>query len=596
MILQALNQYYERLQNDPDQDIAPFGFSRQKISFCVVIENDGSFVSFQPVVSEVVRGRSLPKKLIVPGQAKPPGAGINPCFLWDNATYILGQVPEGRSADWAKQRFDAFRKRHLDAEKEIKDTAFSAVCRFLEKWNPDQLQSHPELAEMATNFGAFRLRGEEGYVHDQPAVLDWWRSQVANQSEGETGCCLVTGEMLPIARLHEPKIQGVAGAQTSGALLISFNLDAFESYGREQSYNAPVSQQAAFQYATALNHLLNEQGRRIQIGDATTVFWTEKPVPEETLIPDFFNSPPSLGEETEDNERLKRLNTFLTCLRKGRPDEHVETPGGRNTVFYLLGLSPNASRISVRFWLVGTLGELNDNLAHHVRDLDICGLDRIPGFHELLCETAPLKRDYPDDEKIPRPLEASLTAAVVRNQPYPAGFYAALLRRIRCEGFIDKNRRKDWKRAMAVRAAAIKTILIRNFGKEINMALDTERPEPAYHLGRWFAILEKTQKEALGENLNATIKDKFYVTASTAPATIFPRLLQLHQHHLKKIENPGWRIKREKEAQEIASRLKSFPKRLNTQEQGLFHLGYYHQTQDFYTPRNNNNDKETSNQ
>ncbi|MBN1943902.1 MAG: type I-C CRISPR-associated protein Cas8c/Csd1 [Phycisphaerae bacterium] len=571
MILQALNQYYDRLAADPKQNIAPFGFSRQKISFCIVVEPDGTLASFQPVVSEVVKGKPLPENLIAPGQAKPPGAGLNPCFLWDNVTYLLGVVPEGREAEWAEKRFEAFRDRHLAVEKEISDEAFSSVCRFLKRWQPSQVADHPELADMTKNFGAFRIRGREGYVHDRPAVQEWWRKQTANQSEGEIGRCLVTNETLPLARLHEPKIKGVRDAQSSGALLISFNLDAFESYGKTQSYNSPVSEKAAFQYATALNRLLDDMDRRAQIGDATTVFWTETPTPAEKIVSPFLGGYIPPAQEGEDNELLAALKAFLDCLRKGKRDELASQLGTPETKYFILGLSPNASRISVRFWLSGTLGELGTGLARHIRELDIVGLpdERPPTLRDLLRETAREAKD------IPPLLEGGLTRAILMDTDYPQAFYQAILRRIGADRRITPNR-----------AAAIKVVLIRNYGKEIPMSLDVNRPEAAYHLGRWFALLEKIQRDQPGsEKLNTTIKDRFYTCASATPAAVFPRLIQLSQHHLRKIENPGLRITREKQTQEIADRLNVFPRRLNLEDQGLFHLGYYHQNRDLYTKK-----------
>lgn len=597
MILQALNQYYDRLANDGEQDIAPFGFSRQKISFCIVLERDGTLAQFQSEVSEVVKGRSLPQSIIVPGQSKPPGAGINPCLLWDNATYLLGQKHEDHDAAWAAKRFQAFRDRHLALEKEIADEGFSAVCNFLRNWQPEQIEAHSELAEMTGSFGVFRLRNVEGYVHDRPAVRSWWQKQIGGlDEEALQGFCLVKGEKMPLARLNEPKIKGVADTQSAGALLVSFNLDAFESYGKIQGYNAPISQVAAFQYATALNKLLADSGRRKLIGDATTVFWTETPTPEERVIPSLFAGGLPTALQTEDKELVDRIRSFLDCLRQGKPDELAGKLDSPETRYFILGLSPNASRISVRFWMTGIVRELAQRLSEHVRALDIIGLDGSPPVvQELLRETAPPKGGYPDTGKIPSPLATGLMQAVLKGLPYPIAFYAAILRRVRCEQFVSREKRNDWRRAMAVRAAAIKAVLIRNFRKEIAVSLDPQRPEVAYHLGRWFAMLEKIQRDALGENLNSTIKDRFFSAASATPSVVFPRLIRLCQHHLNKVEATGLRIMREKQVQEIAAQVNAFPRQQSLEDQGLFHLGYYHQVQSLYTRKSNGQNNETLN-
>ncbi|MCA9060382.1 MAG: type I-C CRISPR-associated protein Cas8c/Csd1, partial [Planctomycetaceae bacterium] len=279
MILQALNQFYERLEADPDVDIAPFGYSRQKISFCVVLNDDGTLHDIVPETDDS-SGKPRPRSLIVPGGAKPSGAGINPCFLWDNSGYMLGFKPDDPKPERTLGAFDAFRRKHQELKDVIDDPQFAAVCQFLEAWKPEDAAQSAVLAETSTGFGVFRIRGQSGYVHQRIAIREWWDAQ---QSGGEdqsavVGQCLLTGREAALARLHEPKIKGVAGAQSSGAALVSFNDKAYESFGREQGFNSPVSQAAAFQYCTALNFLLNpDRGRRIQIGDATTVYWTDAP-------------------------------------------------------------------------------------------------------------------------------------------------------------------------------------------------------------------------------------------------------------------------------------------------------------------------------
>ncbi len=256
--------------------------------------------------------KKIPRPRIVPGGAKPSGSGINPCFLWDNSGYMLGYRPNDLKPARTLEAFAAFRKRHLDLEKEINDPEFSAVCRFLESWEPEQ--EHPELEEMATGFGVFRIRGQTHFVHERPAVNRYWRHQLGLRDEdtGSIGQCLVTGISGRLARIHEPKIKGVLDAQSSGATLVSFNFNATESYGKEQSYNAPVSEEAAFRYANALNHLLRMGSRqRVQIGDATTVFWTAQPSPAEAVFGVVFQPLP------EDEPQKKEVEALLRQVARG---------------------------------------------------------------------------------------------------------------------------------------------------------------------------------------------------------------------------------------------------------------------------------------
>lgn len=578
MILQALNAYYTRLENDPKVDIAPFGFSRQKISFCVVLNNDGSLHDIIPEDDGDAK-KPRPKLLVVPGGAKPSGSGINPCFLWDNTGYMLGYKPDDDKPERTLQTFEAFRDRHLELKESIDDPEFHTVCEFLSHWNPESAADHTTLTETSTGFGAFRLRERMHYVHERDAVRAWWTSQLTGGDDDSAvrGQCLLTGDAATLARLHEPKIKGVSGAQSSGASLVSFNDSAYESFGRSQSYNAPVSESAAFQYGTALNHLLRaESGRRIQIGDATTVFWTESPSPAEELF-GFVADPSRVS--AEDDVQKDKVRSLLRRIADGASAEELELGNG-DTPFYVLGLSPNAARLSVRFWYVSTLRDLVSAIHQHFRDLEIVRSDRDPEFPavwQLLRETARETKDIP-------PLLGGAVMRSVLNEKtaYPQMLFAAVIRRIRADREIR-----------AVRAGIIKAFLNRNvrlnssqLSKELPVALDPDRPEPAYQLGRLFAELEKTQEDALPE-INDTIKDRYFSAASATPGTVFPRIIRMSQHHLSKLgsNSPGSRVHHEKQIQEICGRLDGFPSHLSLNDQGLFALGYYHHRQNIFTKK-----------
>ncbi|HEX6986035.1 MAG TPA: type I-C CRISPR-associated protein Cas8c/Csd1, partial [Planctomycetaceae bacterium] len=470
-------------------------------------------------------------------------------------------------------------QRHLEVEREIDDPAFSAVCRFLERWNPDHAATHEELAQVTGGFGVFRIAGTEGHVHDRPKVRDWWLGRLrSSDGAGERMQCLVTGEVAPIARIHEPKIKGVWGAQTAGALLVSYNFDATESYGKTQSYTGPVSEEAAFRYAVALNKLLEPGSRqKVQLGDATTVFWTEKPTPAEAIFGFVFES-----RQAEDPRLKLRVGHALKSLAEGRyPGEDLGDP---ETPFYVLGLSPNAARLSVRFWWQSTLGEVAGNVGRHVRDLAIVRPPNAPEFlttFQLLRETAREAKD------IPPLLSGGLARSVLTGTAYPQAFYAALVRRLRAD------REVSYVRAAAIKACLNRSVRLRDrdlppdlrpLDKELPVSLDPDRPEPAYQLGRLFAALEKVQEEAL-PGLNDTIKDRYFGAASATPASVFPRLIRLSQHHLGKLDNRAYRLSHEKRLQEICGRLDGFPSHLSLRDQGLFAIGYYHQRQDFFTKK-----------
>lgn len=582
MILQSLHQLYHRLSEDPAYEIAPRGFSPQKISFCVVIQPDGTLFDI-----EDVREGGRTRLMTVPGEAKPSGSGINPCFLWDNQTYLLGRQPEDKKDGFGKDRFEAFRERHLQAEAEIDLAEFGSVCRFLERWTPEELENWPILAELGTGFGVVRIQGQLRCVHELPGVKDWWIQRLETKERGASGQCLISGEMKPIARLH-PKIKGVAGAQSAGAAIVSFNDSAYESYGKEQSFNSPVSEEVAFRYGTALNALLGgplSKKHRTRIGDTTVVFWTEKPTLLEDCLADILGDGSNAPDKVQDETQQDRIRRVLRAIRAGRiqtPSED-EDPG---TPFFILGLAPNAARLSVRFFFRSTLEDLMRQLHDHqlalemIREFETAKGKRFPdpefpAIWQILRETA-----RASDEVSPL-LGGALARSIIEGTDYPGSLLAAILRRIQADRTINY-----------LRAATVKAVLVRNHKLAIPIMLDPENTDSAYLLGRLFAVLEKTQDDALGL-LNAGIRDRYYSAASATPASVFPRLLKTYQHHLGKL-SPGAKINREKLVQEIFAPVVTFPRQLTLQQQGLFAIGYYHQRRDLFSKKTESHETETN--
>lgn len=573
MILQSLHQLYDRLLEDPSYEISPPGFSPQKVSFKIVLREDGSLLEPQEVDAKV--------QTRVLGDAKPSGAGINPCFLWDNQTYLLGRQPDDKKDGFGQERFEAFKKRHLDAENEICSAGFKAVCRFLEEWNPARIGEYQLLEEVGTGFGVFQIQGKRGYVHDEPEVLEWWLRNLPKNPEPTTGQCLLTGKQdTPIARLH-PKIKGISGAQSSGASLVSFNDTAYESYGKSQSFNSPVSEDAAFRYGTALNALLagpNSKEHRIRIGETTCVFWTEKRNILEDCFVELFGSGSNSIEEVQDTGKIARLKLLFRAIKSGGNFHHISDID-TGTPFYLLGIAPNAARLSIRFFHRSTVGELLKNLHEHhnclsiVREYEEARGKRFadpefPAIWQLLLQAARVS------DEIPPLLGGALARSIIEGTNYPEGLFAAIIRRIHAERTVPY-----------LRASILKAILVRNHKKDIPIMLDKSNTNPAYLLGRLFAALEKTQEDAQG-SLNAGLRDKYYSSASATPASVFPRILRTYQHHLAKLSEGG-KINRERLVQDILGGIDAngFPKQLNLQDQGVFAIGYYHQRKDFFTKK-----------
>lgn len=589
MILQSLNDLYTRLADDPAYEIAPPGFSPQKISFRIVLKPDGGLFAIEDARTPDEKGKLQNTVMLVPGEAKPSGAGINPGLLWDNQTYLLGRQPEDKPDGFGLKRFEAFRQRHLDLEQSIQDPAFSAVCRFLQQWSPERITEFPILNDVGTGFGIFALQGEKCPVHESKRVQEWWRSNLDDDSKEKVvvGQCLLTGETVPIARLH-PKIKGVTGSQSAGASIVSFNATAYDSYAKdnEQGLNSPIGKEAAFQYGTALNSLLTgpkSKKHRIRIGDTTTVFWTEKPTVIEDLFADLFSGGSQTVEETQDVTRWAKLQQLLEAVRSGvRYEEHGES----QTPFYILGLAPNAARVSIRFFYRSTISELVAKLHDHhecmklVRQFTEASGSKFPdpefpAVWQILRETARVA------DEIPPLLGGALTRAIVEGSPYPEGLFSAIIRRIQADRTIN-----------FLRAATLKAVLVRNHQLTIPTMLDTANTDPAYLLGRLFSTLEKTQEDALG-NVNAGIRDRFYSAASATPASVFPRLLRNYQHWLSKLGG-GAKVNRERLVQEILSSVDStgFPNQFSLKKQGIFAIGYYHQRKDFFTKKDASTDSD----
>ena len=595
MILQRLAEHYDRIaaSNKDETQLAPPGFSRQKISFCVVLNPDGSLNSFQSL-QEKIGSKLVAQSMNVPGQSKPPGQGINPCFLWDNAAYLLGCVPNpdpdpkkaAKDAARAIMAFEAFRKKHLDLETGIADLSFTAVCTFLRNWSPELARDHAELLkEIATNFGVFKIAGELRYVHEAVSLPDEPDEQAAASQTGATrAMCLVSGAIDEIARLHEPKIKGVGGAQPGGALLVSFNASAYESYGKSQSYNAPVGAAITDKYTKALNHLLEQRNRRGTLGDSTVVFWADHQNVLEDAMSAMFSEPlPNEGPIIEeDQERAREAELLLKQLRDGTGATEIN-PDDQPTRFFILGLSPNASRISVRLWVEADAAELQDRLSKHLRDIALDGDrdDRLLTLRRVVAATGRWdgKKSKFDTDNVPPQLAGDLARSVLTGAAYPQSLLATMIRRIHSDGEVA------YARVATIKACLNRNSRLRGNPLEVSRMLDKNNDDAAYCCGRAFAVLEMIQKDSVEGELNRTIKDSYFTAASTTPSLVFPRLCRLSQHHLAKLDT-GLRIHRERQFGEVINKLRNtFPRLLSLDDQGKFVIGYFHQRQDLYTSK-----------
>ena len=593
-MLASLVRAYDRLPDAP-----PLGFSTEKIGFCVLLNLDGSVASVEDL-RDTDKKRS-PRMLLVP-QAVKRTAGIAPNFLWDKSAYVLG-VTAGEGKRTADEHA-AFRARHADWLAGTDDPGLLALLGFLERWNPDSFAPPIWPEDVRDQNIIFALADDylDGYLHDRPAARALWR-RIGAEGASDPQTCLVTGDAGPVARLH-PSIKGVWGAQSSGASLVSFNLDAFTSYGHDQGDNAPVSEAEAFAYGTVLNRYLEkDSGHRIQIGDASTVFWadcSEEKVADqaELWMGQILGDRSKAGQEEKLVEA--QIEDKLLAMRAGKPLREIEPRLAEGVHIFLLGLSPNAARLSVRFYWEGDFGTLADHYAAYLRDVAMDPAPQRPIFsiRAATLRTAPAEirngQLRYDNDRVSPLLSGELFRAIITGNRFPASLLGLLVLRVRSDHVLDR-----------IRISLIKGLILRNMrldgrlpknadgtdNKDYLMRPDPDDPNSARRLGRLFALIERAQLAALGDDINATVKDKFLGAAAATPGRVFPSLLMnAEKHHLKRLRNghsdAGW-IKNSEHARRVAIGLgrdigqlwaslsEAAPAQHSTEEQGLFLIGYY---------------------
>lgn len=557
MILKSLCSYYNRITETGENVIAGEGFNAEKIHFALVLDRSGKLV--QVLDLRLPKGKRLvPRSVVVP-QGPKRSVNIAPSFLWGSVTYVLGADMKDKP-DRTMKCHEAFKDLHEQLLGKCLDEGARAALSFLANWPPSNAESLADWTDMVEGNLVFQLDGDREFVHERPRIKELWIESLAEGGTGPTGMCLVDGQFAPIARLH-PAIRGVRGAQSSGASLVSFNLDSFCSYGKDQSFNAPVSEHNAAKYTKTLNYLLSSDRNRVQIADATTVFWTERESPVEGFFGVIINPHDTKADD-------KELANYLHQVREGKLPGDIDG----NIKFYVLGLSPNASRLSVRFWHVSTVKEISEMLGQHFSDLQMVrsyeNEPEFPGMWRLLHETYNQKsKDGP-----PPLLGGAVLRAILSGTLYPQALLSSVINRIRADQTID------YMRAAIIRAVLMRKKRILSRGMEVSVALNKDNTNVAYLLGRLFAVLERAQMDAI-PGANTTIKDRFYGSASATPRVVFPQLLRLAQHHIQKSD---WSKLREKQLEEIVGSIQEFPAHLGLDQQGMFAIGYYHQRQDLF--------------
>ncbi|MDA5194524.1 type I-C CRISPR-associated protein Cas8c/Csd1 [Govanella unica] len=580
-ILQALDGYYQRLSQRGEVSAA--GWSPEKFGWCIILGKNGEPIDVQNL-HDMSDKKPKSKLYRVPASFPRPGVTPRAFFLWDKTAFSLGVTKPESGTGWqhADKQHEAFRTLHFARLAGQNDEGLVALHLFLEKWRPERFDEAPFGPDMLDANIMFRLDGELNYLHERPAARALVDRGPNEETKGEDVFCLITGERGAVARLH-PTIKNVEGAQSSGAALVSFNLDAFTSLGKGQGDNAPTSEAAAFRYGAALNQMLIRGGPnrvRRPIGDATVVFWADASKSTVAEAADSFFADAMDPDTLEDAARYE-LAGLMAAVAKGRTLASLRPDIAEGTRFHVLGLSPNAARLSVRYWMSDDIELFAGRLARHYADMTILpeplGWGGAPSVNRLLARSTALQEKY---ENIPPVLAGEVMRAILSGGCYPRSLLAAAVIRLRA----GDDPLSGW------HVAVIRAVLSRDHHKgllqeDVPMSLAPDEPNKAYQLGRLFAVLETAQRMALGK-LNATIRDRYFGAASATPARVFPLLLRGVQNHLGKLRKDGKGGWIEREIENILDKLSlDLPRALPLTEQGRFAIGYYHQRKEQFKGR-----------
>ena len=584
MILQSLSDYYVR-----SDELATTGWEWKRIPYIIELKRDGSFLQLTSLKTgkkaTEVTPSLVPKAEIRSGTR----AYEHPNALWDHIGFLLGQPKSTAEGDkeTAGKQLHAFRQRVFDLSTQRPESiGLAAIRQFYERHEYRHVSSDPlwqECSKLAGCNMTFRLTDATDLIVQDASVQSLF-SESSQDSAAAAGICLVSGKAGPIQQLHFP-ISGVCEKPAPLSAINDGRSPSFASFGKHQGLNFPVTQQSVFQYTTALNHLLRPGSRqRMQVGDASTVFWSQKA--DDSDMEAWFSE--IFTEADDPDARTEQIRALFEAIHSGRFD------GARGLDrFFVLGLAPNAARIAVRFWHVAPLAQIAQRTRDWFDDLRIVRGPNDPEFptlFRLLLATAVMNKA----DNIPPKLGGDVMRSVLDGTTLPTSLLQAAVQRCRADQARKAKTGTPVAHVSYHRAAILKACLNRLIqhhrlhGEEITVSLDTRNTEPAYLLGRLFAAYERIQSDAAGRQLNRTVRDTYFGAAMSNPATVFPRLIQLNQHHMRDLRrsSPGLHVVRDRLIGEIWDGLRgdtTLPANQPLAERARYALGYYHQRQAFFT-------------
>lgn len=601
MLISALCDYYDDLARDGK--VVPEGYSKQAVDFLVMLAPDGSIediIDWQlteqvPLKNGKVKERKTPRTVLLPKRSEKPGIDFN--FIEHRPLYIFGLnfdsgnlTPNDRT-DKAKKSHALFKEKTLQLLEGLDSPVINAFREFVISWNPENETENPVLVSLgkayASGYYAFCLSGHpDVLLHEDIQINNAWQSyreSIAAKPENLSQCA-VTGDNLPIARIHN-KIKGIAGGQASGTVLVGFKTTAGCSYGNEQSFNSNISENVMKKYTYALNTLLADRRHKQLLDDMTVVYWAVGGEKHE-IYADYLSYCLFGDDDKPDKDQAeKMLSSLVEKSREGTVSENTISSFDEideSVTFYILGIKPNTSRLSVKFIYRQKCGDLFNAIAQHQKDIQIGDLFKPIPLWVLKNE---LKSPKSSKENIDASLLTAFFKSIIYGSPYPDYLFSAAIIRIKTDRVINRVR------AGVVKACINRKARAKGQKEELQLALDLQNTNQAYLCGRLFAVLEHIQQASVSANLNRTIKDAYFSSAASKPALVFPKLLMLSQNHMKKLNDKY--VYYNKLIEEIIGKLNDeFPNTLNLDDQGRFMIGYYHQDQDFYQKRSENSKEE----
>lgn len=621
MILQKLFEYYNNLLQQ--NKVPAIGWTIANVSAKLLISNEGELQEILPTENKIKKGgkkETIKLKTKVPEQRKKPNKPY-PYFLCDSAPYLLGIDPKGEKLiqsddprekaqgkkliEKAQRYFESSKSYHLRLLRGCSGPVAKALLNFYDLWDPKKARINPKITSHMDILGGgneciFQVNGKD--AQEDSEIIERYRKDYFKQSdkfEKEKGQCLVTGEKdVPIVRIH-PVIKGMPNGRATGTFLVSFNIESCKSYGHdnERGFNAPVSAEAAYGYATALNYLISNK-HYVNIQNFTAVYWTQS---AQITYQQIFKNLINLSQSISDKE----LQGILSRLLNGMPSDVGQIKISPNEPFYILGLALNNGRLSVCFFYENTFGQAIRHLMAHQERMKIVkpprAKQRFISINDLLKAATKMDSQKP---KLSVILSGRLLKSILSDMPYPESMFRNVMLRV----FADsddhevKGKRIN-KKITYTKVAFIKAYLLKNckesWVKDLNMALNENCKEPAYVLGRLFEVLEELQIAAAKGSINSTIKDRYFNAACTRPALIFPILLKLSHSHMRKLERDqkGIAVYLSKKIGHLSNMINvetggdAIPKQLPLVKQGLFILGYYQEKESHYQKKEYDNNE-----